>query len=146
MIRRPPISTRTDTLFPYTTLFRSVVALFPLGRAHLVRVLAHVLRGLDLAEQLDRVATDALGGDLDELDDAVGVHEERSAAGQALALAEHVEVGGDRGRRVADIGVLDLASPAAGLVQRRVRGVVVGRHAATPDPDARAPGVAVSPT
>src|SRR3546814_10544744 len=25
MIRRPPISTRTDTLFPYTTLFRSSV-------------------------------------------------------------------------------------------------------------------------
>src|SRR3546814_10916562 len=24
MIRRPPISTRTDTLFPYTTLFRSM--------------------------------------------------------------------------------------------------------------------------
>src|SRR3546814_13242374 len=24
MMRRPPISTRTDTLFPYTTLFRSV--------------------------------------------------------------------------------------------------------------------------
>src|SRR3546814_5477295 len=27
MIRRPPRSTRTDTLFPYTTLFRSVRAL-----------------------------------------------------------------------------------------------------------------------
>src|SRR3546814_3102120 len=27
MIRRPPRSTRTDTLFPYTTLFRSVVCL-----------------------------------------------------------------------------------------------------------------------
>src|SRR3546814_11051158 len=26
MIRRPPRSTRTDTLFPYTTLFRSVVS------------------------------------------------------------------------------------------------------------------------
>src|SRR3546814_12674154 len=25
MIRRPPISTRTDTLFPYTTLFRSAL-------------------------------------------------------------------------------------------------------------------------
>src|SRR3546814_20206663 len=25
MIRRPPRSTRTDTLFPYTTLFRSMV-------------------------------------------------------------------------------------------------------------------------
>src|SRR3546814_19775058 len=30
MIRRPPRSTRTDTLFPYTTLFRS-------DRVHLVR-------------------------------------------------------------------------------------------------------------
>src|SRR3546814_6141985 len=27
MIRRPPRSTRTDTLFPYTTLFRSIAAL-----------------------------------------------------------------------------------------------------------------------
>src|SRR3546814_6299576 len=30
MIRRPPRSTRTDTLFPYTTLFRS--AEIPFGR------------------------------------------------------------------------------------------------------------------
>src|SRR3546814_4272423 len=29
MIRRPPRSTRTDTLFPYTTLFRSSAALWP---------------------------------------------------------------------------------------------------------------------
>src|SRR3546814_7613225 len=28
MIRRPPRSTRTDTLFPYTTLFRSKVRFF----------------------------------------------------------------------------------------------------------------------
>src|SRR3546814_2958619 len=27
MLRRPPRSTRTDTLFPYTTLFRSLCAL-----------------------------------------------------------------------------------------------------------------------
>src|SRR3546814_10180281 len=31
MIRRPPISTRTDTLFPYTTLFRSA---WQTGLAH----------------------------------------------------------------------------------------------------------------
>src|SRR3546814_14279483 len=31
MIRRPPRSTRTDTLFPYTTLFRSGHALGQLG-------------------------------------------------------------------------------------------------------------------
>src|SRR3546814_3157985 len=29
MIRRPPRSTRTDTLFPYTTLFRSILAGLP---------------------------------------------------------------------------------------------------------------------
>src|SRR3546814_10573415 len=32
MIRRPPRSTRTDTLFPYTTLFRSELEV--LGRKH----------------------------------------------------------------------------------------------------------------
>src|SRR3546814_6777553 len=31
MIRRPPRSTRTDTLFPYTTLFRSVPGQETLG-------------------------------------------------------------------------------------------------------------------
>src|SRR3546814_12991107 len=29
MIRRPPRSTRTDTLFPYTTLFRSILQVRP---------------------------------------------------------------------------------------------------------------------
>src|SRR3546814_15282788 len=37
MIRRPPRSTRTDTLFPYTTLFRSCTALsLALNRFRLV--------------------------------------------------------------------------------------------------------------
>src|SRR3546814_4124295 len=50
MIRRPPRSTRTDTLFPYTTLFRS-----PVGRSFfigsgdfdLVTPVARVNGGLD---------------------------------------------------------------------------------------------------
>src|SRR3546814_2349487 len=33
MIRRPPRSTRTDTLFPYTTLFRSPAKRRPAGPA-----------------------------------------------------------------------------------------------------------------
>src|SRR3546814_6879573 len=52
MIRRPPISTRTDTLFPYTPLFRSGLHALPARRR--VRVLlanraAHLERdaGLD---------------------------------------------------------------------------------------------------
>src|SRR3546814_13373342 len=32
MIRRPPRSTRTDTLFPYTTLFRSIASAGELAR------------------------------------------------------------------------------------------------------------------
>src|SRR3546814_13011503 len=39
MIRRPPRSTRTDTLFPYTTLFRSLYAVddaAPLARGDMV--------------------------------------------------------------------------------------------------------------
>src|SRR3546814_6824141 len=31
MIRRPPRSTRTDTLFPYTTLFRSAAVYLPIN-------------------------------------------------------------------------------------------------------------------
>src|SRR3546814_5977346 len=37
MIRRPPRSTRTDTLFPYTTLFRSVGQAFAFEDACLVQ-------------------------------------------------------------------------------------------------------------
>src|SRR3546814_16246952 len=69
MIRRPPRSTRTDTLFPYTTLFRSargaadeVVGETEEGRIAVRRLLAqqvepeHRLVGLpveELAEHLD---------------------------------------------------------------------------------------------
>src|SRR3546814_19506306 len=45
MIRRPPRSTRTDTLFPYTTLFRSPVA-------PLVRVAHARVEGLPLLQRL----------------------------------------------------------------------------------------------
>src|SRR3546814_6507380 len=44
MIRRPPISTRTDTLFPYTTLFRSIP--FDHGFAFGMTRLGHGLKEL----------------------------------------------------------------------------------------------------
>src|SRR3546814_3888619 len=50
MIRRPPRSTRTDTLFPYTTLFRSFINRARVGdRRHIV---ARGLRNL-LTERVD---------------------------------------------------------------------------------------------
>src|SRR3546814_15612899 len=50
MIRRPPRSTRTDTLFPYTTLFRSVRrrtglgARLPAQRARATAAVGHQLQ------------------------------------------------------------------------------------------------------
>ena len=88
---------------------------------------AHVLGGLDLAEQLDGVAADALGGDLDDLDDAVGVDHERAAVGEALTVAHDVEVAGDGAGGVAEHRVLDLADGVGGVVPRLVGEVGVGR-------------------
>src|SRR3546814_9078707 len=44
MIRRPPRSTRTDTLFPYTTLFRS-----SLKRGDPIQLIAHRLEPMDIS-------------------------------------------------------------------------------------------------
>src|SRR3546814_16943939 len=62
MIRRPPRSTRTDTLFPYTTLFRSFAALIEqFLRLHhrgardfhlAIKVRGAVLERLKFADQL----------------------------------------------------------------------------------------------
>src|SRR3546814_9323632 len=49
MIRRPPRSTRTDTLFPYTTLFRSIAAI-----AQKVEAAASVSR--HQRQRIDRLA------------------------------------------------------------------------------------------
>src|SRR3546814_12000283 len=49
MIRRPPRSTRTDTLFPYTTLFRSVDR----PRFHIV---------MDRLRRIDRIGDETIEG------------------------------------------------------------------------------------
>src|SRR3546814_5266718 len=55
MIRRPPRSTRTDTLFPYTTLFRSRPLLHP-QQQDALRIAAGVLhaRGDGSGDERDR--------------------------------------------------------------------------------------------
>src|SRR3546814_5937132 len=98
MIRRPPRSTRTDTLFPYTTLFRSVDR-DRRGRRRVGRAIA---REFDPAADDDRDAFLAVGQD--EL--------ERPADLAALrgveARRERVEK--DRGRDRADETAADRKS------------------------------------
>src|SRR3546814_7018156 len=52
MIRRPPRSTRTDTRFPYTTLFRSPPVIVELKRRF---SLALLLQGVDRLAMSERV-------------------------------------------------------------------------------------------
>src|SRR3546814_5771532 len=48
MIRRPPRSTRTDTLFPYTTLFRSPVPHHPAAGGDVQQAVAGGQVGVEL--------------------------------------------------------------------------------------------------
>src|SRR3546814_4206172 len=60
MIRRPPRSTRTDTLFPYTTLFRSRVFILPPSLRELERRLRARATDSDevIAARMERAAAE----------------------------------------------------------------------------------------
>src|SRR3546814_13725870 len=60
MIRRPPRSTRTDTLFPYTTLFRSRVFILPPSLRELERRLRSSATDSDevIAARMERAAAE----------------------------------------------------------------------------------------
>src|SRR3546814_12164527 len=64
MIRRPPRSTRTDTLFPYTTLFRSDAGRLVGLVARAAEAGTHVLR-LAAEQRVDGVVDTAEVGRLD---------------------------------------------------------------------------------
>src|SRR3546814_2516770 len=72
MIRRPPRSTRTDTLFPYTTLFRSTVDNLAERRGPAPRPVGggqhgerHRVAGLGIQEQLRLALAGKRAGDVE---------------------------------------------------------------------------------
>src|SRR3546814_19792423 len=109
MIRRPPRSTRTDTLFPYTTLFRSSSEEEGLFSGS--KLFEHVVgaRHLELAGRLDVELFDDAVVDDHRIALAAGAHADR--------LAVHRQP--DRLREIA-IAVRDPGDPvgAAGLAPR----------------------------
>src|SRR3546814_7703041 len=60
MIRRPPRSTRTDTLFPYTTLFRSLDLAIAVGRKHFTGDTVELLPGRAVDRQYIIESADGL--------------------------------------------------------------------------------------
>src|SRR3546814_16802832 len=85
MIRRPPRSTRTDTLFPYTTLFRSLDTGPPSGTeiAKLQRRLAEIVR-LDFFGAHGRQGAEAA---LRELEEKRYAHPDCGRAGGTIILS-----------------------------------------------------------
>src|SRR3546814_20978895 len=65
MIRRPPRSTRTDTLFPYTTLFRSISSVGRAGADQVDRAAHGILAeqgALRTAQHIDAFQIEDIGG------------------------------------------------------------------------------------
>src|SRR3546814_7454192 len=82
MIRRPPRSTRTDTLFPYTTLFRS-----PRHHARIIGVrLGVVEAGLD---------AEAVEGRGQPVGEGLAIADFEPLDRRAVAIARHGDLEGD---------------------------------------------------
>src|SRR3546814_10889082 len=118
MIRRPPRSTRTDTLFPYTTLFRS-------AEAHDAdRV---------VAQDGDQVAGKVCDGELREADHAAVAGQyhkrQRDGAEDQRIAADLVgeEIGGE-----ARVGEEEIAGAPGGRVDLRERAAADGEGALVP--------------
>src|SRR3546814_7639757 len=79
MRRRPPRSTRTDTLFPYTTLFRSATLE---RRRDLLALPDRLLGGLDLLDLLDADEGEEAGDEDVEAED----DQEGPVEGEAVAV------------------------------------------------------------
>src|SRR3546814_3097226 len=119
MLRLPPISTRTDTLFPYTTLFRSVVDLLGIaackqvgvdagdaaqfGQVELQEFFRTRTRALPVQPPLAAVGQDA------PLHRLVGHH------GGAAEVAQHLAGRGAGVERIAAVAAVERTTPALGF-------------------------------
>src|SRR3546814_18989236 len=118
MIRRPPRSTRTDTLFPYTTLFRSadVVAIGPgLGQGALGNELFSALIGSGKPLVVDADALNILATSPRKLQADTVLTPHPGEAARLLTIKHH-EVQAER--RAA---ALDLCARFGGAVGTKTR-------------------------
>src|SRR3546814_4110411 len=101
MLRPPPRSTRTDTLFPYTALFRSHAKIIDFGIAKLADSSATTIIGDDFAGRYAYASPEQIGlygGNVDGRSDiySLGLVLATAATGKALnmgEISESLEIG-----------------------------------------------------
>src|SRR3546814_10353587 len=128
MIRRPPRSTRTDTLFPYTTLFRSLERGYAAGKvtrhriAHRLEVIGQfTYQAIELAAKARNVVVNANA----ELAAVVGrVGEGSAEAGGAIAAAN---VCGKRSAAARAPHHRDVPCQPADVIGQHARRALVGQ-------------------
>src|SRR3546814_14916000 len=92
MIRRPPRSTRTDTLFPYTTLFRSAFETNGAAFAAAMQASEAMFEGMaEINREMVTFATDRLRKSFETSESLMGCHDPAHAFGGQgeHALAAH---------------------------------------------------------
>src|SRR3546814_2999504 len=123
MIRRPPRSTRTDTLFPYTTLFRSFFRLSQGARSvHGLESLAAQTSGVAMSICDDKAVTRRVVEKA-----GLTVPEQMTATGDEAALADFLQqhgrvvvkpASGEQGRAVA-VGLDSLGAVKRAIAEAR---------------------------
>src|SRR3546814_9527309 len=73
-----------------------------------------------LAQQLRGIAADTFAGDLNQLDHALRIDDEGRAIGEALAIAQDIEIGRERVVLVAEHEEIDLADRGRAVMPRLV--------------------------
>src|SRR3546814_16924560 len=118
MIRRPPISTRTDTLFPYTTLFRSAGSGVNPKAAAIHIALREAIDGIGEAPHFPHFLKEARGH-------AAAKHRRINLKGVIVRVIKSQPVETER-----DMGLFKrtLFTPVAALVDRRSEARRVGKE------------------
>src|SRR3546814_9324645 len=107
MLRRPPRSTRTDTLFPYPTLFRSGSATVDLGRDYrpYTGCLDLLADGVGIVAPISQEGPDPVANHAEQRSKALHIvrlsGRQHEAEREASGVASGVELGGEAASRTA---------------------------------------------
>src|SRR3546814_11631596 len=105
MIRRPPRSTRTDTLFPYTTLFRSA----DIAAAEAGRTIAGLRPNPTVSTEVENIA-------------GTGLYRGLRGAETTVGVSIPIELGGKRSARIAVADARTTRAPlAAAITEANIR-------------------------